>query len=255
MPFPDTPKSLRRTIKRLLPKAALQLFEERRQLVLSKKFDGAFVSQNPSEIFSTVYEQSIWGHKADGGFFSGNGSHTPEVVSPYVRAVCEFLASFAEPPSVVDLGCGDFNVGRQIRPLCGQYVACDVVPALIARNQRLFAEMQVDFRCVDIVGDELPDGRVAFLRQVLQHLRNDQILSVIQKLKKFNYLVLTEHLPMRDRFVPNREKPTGPGIRLGVRSGVVLTAPPFNLPFQSKLNVCAVVEQFSLISTTIYQLN
>ena len=32
----------------------------------------------------------------------------------------------------VDLGCGDFRVGRRIAPLAGRYVGCDVVGSLIA---------------------------------------------------------------------------------------------------------------------------
>jgi Methyltransferase domain len=126
------------------------------------------------------------------------------VVTPYVNAARMFLDSLPCPPSGVDLGCGDFSVGEQLRPHCGRYVACDVVPALIQRNNEKFAAAHVEFRCLDIIEGDLPDGDIVFLRQVLQHLNNAQISKVTQKLYHYKFLVLTEHVPVDPGFPPNR---------------------------------------------------
>jgi hypothetical protein len=89
----------------------------------------------------------------------------------------------------------------------------------------------IDFRCVDIVKDELPKGEVVIIRQVLQHLSNADIALVLPKLAAFKYLIITEHIPVGN-FVPNLDKPSGLGIRMhnGLKkdSGVVITEPPFN---------------------------
>jgi len=158
----------------------------------------------------------------------------------------------------VDLGCGDFNVGGQLRPYCGSYVACDVVPALIRRNNDKFAGTKVDFRCIDIVEDDLPQGDIVFLRQVLQHLGNTQILRVVRKLYQYKFLVLTEHIPTSPAFLPNRDKATGGGIRLKQGSGVVLTEFPFLLRVKSESVICTTNESFAqypgLIRTTLYEL-
>jgi hypothetical protein len=156
------------------------------------------------------------------------------------------------------LGSGDYTVGEQLRPHCGRYVACDIVPALIQRNKAKFATAQVDFRCIDIIEDDLPDGDIVFLRQVLQHLNNAQISKVVQKLYRYKFLVLTEHVPTNPAFTPNRDKPTGGGTRLPQASGVVLTEPPFLLRAKSESVICTTNESIALrsgiIKTTLYEL-
>ena len=75
-----------------------------------------------------------------------------------------------------------------------------------------------------------------FIRQVLQHLSNAQISRIVPKLSIYRLLVLTEYLPSSGDFVPNLDRPTGVGTRLGTEtdSGIVLTEPPFNLPTKSR---------------------
>ena len=56
-----------------------------------------------------VYAMKLWG----GGtldFYSGEGSHHPDIVNPYIAVLTSFLSSFKDPVSLCDLGCGDFNV-------------------------------------------------------------------------------------------------------------------------------------------------
>ena len=225
---------------------------------LARRWDAKYQGRTVKEIFSAIYREGKWGTTSDGDLCSGPGSHNPAVVRPYVNAVGRFLESLPCPPSVVDLGCGDFNVGKQLRPYCGQYVACDVVPALIHSNKDNFAGMQVDFRCLDIIEDVLPDGDIVFLRQVLQHLNNDQILGVVQKLYRYKFLVLTEHAPVDANFPANRDKATGGGTRLPQGSGVVLTEPPFLLRVKSESVICtanqSVAQYQGVIRTTLYEL-
>jgi SAM-dependent methyltransferase len=225
---------------------------------LAQRWNARHEGRPVEEIFSAIYRERRWGTKSAGDFSSGDGSHTPSVVLPYVNAVRTFLDSLPCPPSVVDLGCGDFSVGAQLRPHCGRYVACDVVPALIQRNKEKFASAQVDFRCIDIIEDDLPDGDIVFLRQVLQHLNNAQISKVVQKLHRYKFLVLTEHVPASPEFPPNRDKPTGGSTRLPQGSGVALTKPPFLLRVNSESVICTTNESIAqrpgIIKTTLYEL-
>ena len=50
-----------------------------------------------------VYEQKLWGENAS-EFYSGSGSHQPEIVNPYITSVQSFLKSFKKPLVVCDLG-------------------------------------------------------------------------------------------------------------------------------------------------------
>lgn len=174
-----------------------------------------------------IYSLNLWGGDP-GEFYSGEGSNHPNLVEPYIAEVKAFLSSFDEKPVVCDLGCGDFNIGKQLLDHCKQYKAADVVEELIVRNQEKFTHPALSFYCLDIAQDELPAGNVAILRQVLQHISNAEIAQVIGKLKQYDYVILTEHLPEGD-FTPNVDIISGQGIRLKKKSGVDLLSPPFNL--------------------------
>ena len=182
------------------------------------------------ETFQKIYENRLWGNSSQ-QFYSGPGSHDVKVVDPFVKDVLAFLKSLPNSPIVIDLGCGDLNVGSKLFEACQLYIACDVVPELIEYNKVKFVNKSIDFRCVDIVKDELPKGEVVIIRQVLQHLSNADIALVLPKLAAFKYLIITEHIPVGN-FVPNLDKPSGLGIRMhnGLKkdSGVVITEPPFN---------------------------
>lgn len=179
-----------------------------------------------------VYRQGLWG--ANGRpFYSGHGSHQNTIVQPYVKIVSQFLKSFKFKPTLVDLGCGDFNVGRQLLPSVGQYFAVDIVPELIRYNVKTYQQKNLSFLSLNIASDPLPKAQIAMVRQVLQHISNAEILQLLPKLQQYQHLVVTEHLPLGN-FTPNKDIISGQGIRLKQQSGVVLTAPPFNLKVQTQ---------------------
>lgn len=244
----------KRQVKRMLPKPVLERLAEFRFRRVNRRVDAAFAGENSPEVFSEVYRKGVWGQTPENRFYSGGGSHEPSLVDPYVIAVVDFLSSLSTKPSVVDLGCGDFNVGSRIRPWCGRYIACDVVPDLIAYNRVKFSDLDVDFRCLDAAADFLPDADVIFLRLVLQHLSNDQIARIVLKLQKFRFLVLTEALPISPGFVQNLDKRTGPGVRIASGSGIVITAPPFSLPFITEQHICSISGEGHQTRTTLYRL-
>lgn len=240
-------------IKAILPKPILN----RIKTVRAKRRNALFQNMTTQEVFSEIYQKGIWGKSEDSTqpYFSGSGSHDKNIAPLYVIKVCDFIQSLQTKPDVVDLGCGDFSIGSQIRPMCGSYIACDIVPKLIDFNRKKYLPLGVDFRVLDLISDELPKADVVFIRQVLQHLSNQQVSQLIPKLKPaFKYLILTEHLPKSKNFTPNLDKPTGPDIRLSVDSGLVLTQPPFNLSVKSERILCELDEDGGVIRTTIYEL-
>ena len=173
-----------------------------------------------------VYEHNLWGG-SDTPFYSGTGSHDAATIQPYIEEVIAFFESLEIPPVVCDLGCGDFNVGKELVPYTQTYTAVDIVPELIAHNTKTFKSEQLSFATLDLVNDPLPKGDCALLRQVLQHLSNAEIASIVNKLYAYHYVILTEHLPDQE-FIPNIDIISGQGIRLKKHSGVDVLAPPFN---------------------------
>lgn len=184
------------------------------------------------EAMTQVYELKLWGGQ-NFDFYSGAGSHQPEILQPYLNALTSFLSSFKTPLRVCDLGCGDFNVGKELVKQTKKYVAVDIVPELIARNKEKFKDENLEFQCLDIAKDDLPTGDCVLLRQVLQHLSNAEVRSIVQKLSDFKYVILTEHLPEED-FIPNKEIISGQGIRLKKKSGINLLVDPFNFKVKSE---------------------
>ena len=174
-----------------------------------------------------IYEEHLWGGN-EFDFYSGIGSHNPKTINPYLEAVIGFLKSQNSQITVCDLGCGDFNVGKHLTPYTKKYIAVDIVERLIERNRKGFKEDNLEFQCLDIAKDKLPAADCVILRQVLQHLSNAEIQSIVNKLPNYKYIILTEHLPIGD-FKPNKDKIASQGIRLKQNSGVDLLAEPFNL--------------------------
>lgn len=173
-----------------------------------------------------IYELNLWGGE-EGNFYSGLGSHEKEIVEPYINVVKTFLSSLKDPV-IVDLGCGDFNVGNELIAHSQTYIAVDIVPELVERNKEKYRSEHLMFQCLDIAKDDLPDGDVVILRQVLQHLSNAEVKQVVEKLDQYQYVILTEHLPGGE-FEPNADIISGQGIRLKKGSGLDLLQPPFEL--------------------------
>ncbi|RAJ13455.1 class I SAM-dependent methyltransferase [Olleya aquimaris] len=200
-----------------------------------------------------VYAKQLWG-SSGAEFFSGEGSHHPELVIPYIEVLKTFLTSFKQPLVVADLGCGDFNIGKQLVQHTKQYIGVDIVPELIAHNIKTFKADNLQFQCLDIAQDQLPKADCVIVRQVLQHLSNAEVQSVLNKLSNYKYIVLTEHVPQGD-FVPNKDIISGQGIRLKKQSGLDIIQPPFNFKVKTTTELLTIElnQNKGIIKTTLYQ--
>jgi SAM-dependent methyltransferase len=221
---------IRRLLKRIVPRRIQDL----RTHVLVRRQRRVFRGLSVEETFERVYAEGRWG-PAD-AFDSGDGSSRTELTDPYVALVRDTIADLGVR-SVADLGCGDFRVGRRLLEPGTEYVGVDVVESLIERNARQYGDEHVAFRHLNLVVDELPDAELALLRQVLQHLSNDEILAVLENTRKYRYLLVTEHVPTEDPIAANVDKSHGPDVRLLDRSGVFLDQPPFSLPTRTLLEL------------------
>lgn len=222
---------MKRIIKSLIPGPLLRAYHSFRLRREARREARRDAARAPAEVFSDIYRKNRWGG-APGTFCSGAGSSDPRIVDPYVACVSEFLRNFPadHKPRLVDLGCGDFTVGRRLLDLCREYVGIDVVPELIAHLRATVNDPRVRFECLDVTSAELPAGDVCFIRQVLQHLSNAQISAVLPRLARYPTVFVTEHYPAGPPKTPNLDKVHGADIRLDQNSGVYLGTPPFELP-------------------------
>jgi len=201
-----------------------------------------------------IYEQNLWGNNKT-KFYSGFGSHHPAIATPYVEVVKQFLTSFDKPITLLDLGCGDFNIGNQLVAFTKKYIAVDIVENLIHYNQEKFKAVHLEFRCLDIAKDTLPKADCVLIRQVLQHVSNAEIQEILPKLYAYKYIILTEHLPLGN-FEPNKDIISGQGIRLKKQSGLDILKAPFNFKVEEKKELLSfeLENNKGLIKTTFYKI-
>ena len=214
-------------IKKLIPRSVkLQIISLQRAIE-----DRRNRKRSVSEVFTDIYARHQWGdRKPTAAFDSGHGTGKESVARPYLEAIKQDLQQRGLAGThAVDLGCGDYRIGRELRPLFGRYMGVDIVPSLVQHLNEKFSDASTTFVTHDLIVDDLPDGDVAFLRQVLQHLSNSQILKILAKLTRYRVTYITEHHPSDDRLIrPNVDKVHGGGIRLFKGSGVYLDQPPFS---------------------------
>jgi SAM-dependent methyltransferase len=188
--------------------------------------------QPHSNIFGDIYANRRWGgsRAQQLDFCSGLGSF-PENSTQYEDAVIRFIRD-NNIASLTDIGCGDFQVSQRILGKVGRkirYTGVDVVPALIERNNRLFANEHVSFVLADVTSDPLPAADLILAREVLQHLSNDSIRIALDKFKTYPFALITNGVannPVRK----NIDILPGASTRASLGSGLWLESPPFNFP-------------------------
>lgn len=199
------------------------------------------------QIFRNTYRKGLWGSDGQSKFFSGIGSRGA-AAQIYVERMSELLTAYAEQfqrsLTIVDLGCGDFQVGNALMARLPEftYLGCDLLPELIAHNTENFATKRVRFRRLDIVSDPLPKGDVYLVRQVLQHLSNAEIMQVLEKLNE-GLVYISEGQPVERVGSVNPDKTTGAEVRFDWRTGrgrgVELDQPPYCLGTEEVFRVSA----------------
>jgi SAM-dependent methyltransferase len=211
-------------------------------------------SRSAQEVFSEVYAARRWGRGDD--FDSGSGSRGDAALAyaDCVRTLVEQSAA----RSAVDIGCGDFRVASLFVDALESYHGIDVVPDLVARTDAVHGRPGVRFSVLDAATDELPPADICLIRQVLQHLGNDQIARILRRCRRYPLVLVTEHLPAPERTgEPNLDKAHGPDTRLDRGSWVDISRPPFDCaPVREVLRVPAPASQYAdgeVLSTQLWR--
>jgi SAM-dependent methyltransferase len=214
--------TIKRIVRAILPKKQLLYLHELR---FSK-----FNRLSTKEVFRRTYKENVWGG-SNGEFNSGWGT-TTLTAKRYIDEVASFIKGH-QVSKILDIGCGDFRImGQVLAQLDNQsvdYTGADIVDELIDHNNATHGNSHVRFICVDASEDSLPDADMVTIRQILQHLSNAQVASILKKLNKYKYVLITELLPSSPKAIPNLDKLAGPHDRTSFNSGVFIDLPPFNV--------------------------
>lgn len=180
------------------------------------------------DAFERIYRNSEWS-EAGGAPHSGPGS-----AGRFVDQYCALLKPLLKQhhiASVADLGCGDFNTGRAVAEAVERYTGVDVARSVIESNTRNYGGPRIGFVQADLTRDPLPPADAALVRQVLQHLTNNEIQAALNNiLKTYSTVFVTEHVYSGSDGRANLDIPHGPGTRVPMKSGVFIDQPPFSVP-------------------------
>ena len=168
------------------------------------------------EIFSGKYEDA----ESDWVGNSGPGSD-PYYNLPY-RAFLEGFLRLNHIGSVVDIGCGDWQFSRFVDFGQATYLGLDVVASVVDRNEARFGGGRVRFAMMPDDHDALPPADLLIIKDVLQHLPNDDILAFRDRvLPRYRFCLLTNSYRKLD-------VPVNVDIPLGAFRCLDLRAPPFD---------------------------
>ncbi|MBQ6975122.1 MAG: class I SAM-dependent methyltransferase [Selenomonadaceae bacterium] len=192
-------------------------------------------NKSNKEIFSEIYSNSLW-HKMPGEKFgSGSGSHDEKIIVPYINLLIPLIVN-NNIQRITDLGCGDFWIMRHVLGFLAEknynffYNGVDVVEDLINYNRETFRHPNIKFHCMDAAQDdsELPFGELLIIRQVLQHLSNDDVKIILDKAKNFKFVLVTESIYDGADAVHNINFSASYSTRGDFKSGVYVEYPPYN---------------------------
>jgi SAM-dependent methyltransferase len=201
------------------------------QVLLSKLGSGTSKEQ-----FSQIYENGSWGTYYDDDAkayvgSSGTGS-MPDNAKPYL----DFLKMFVREnsiKSVVDVGCGDWQLSRFVDWQGIDYLGIDVVAALIDHHDRHFRAPNIQFLEADGTQIELPAADLLICKDVLQHLPLKDIHRFLKQLPKYKYALIVNDVDPSTCSSENGE------IAPGEYRTLDLTAAPFYLNGEKVLSyVC-----------------
>jgi SAM-dependent methyltransferase len=189
------------------------------------------------EIFSKIYDNHQWGGEGQENFYSGEGTYFKDV-QIYIDTVSDFIKE-NNIKTVCEIGCGDFNVtGELLKKVEVNYTGLDVVPSLIEHLTENFSTESIQFSCVDASSPnaKIPQVELCIIRQVLQHLSNENILKILENTRHIPNLLITEHVPVSPGEF-NGDKVTNGYIRLQnkIPSGIYFDKAPFSRKIKKEL--------------------
>jgi SAM-dependent methyltransferase len=178
---------------------------------------------NRSTTFSNIYANNSWG-AGEEEFFSGPGSRG-QAAENYASLVANILKDL-RIKRVLDIGCGDFFVGRSIIEKTNDihYIGVDICEELINFNCKKYSSCNVEFHYADACEEILPDAEVVLIRQVLMHLSNNEIKMILDKLSHYPLIITADDQFKRPTEVINLDKETSSDTR---RVGLFLDKEPF----------------------------
>lgn len=147
-------------------------------------------------IFTNIYEKSIWGNNNNTDYLGSSGSGSDVQYNKHYIQFLKHLITNNEIKSVVDLGCGDFRIGKLLYDdLNVVYTGYDAYKNVIEYNKKQHSLPKYTFAHLDFYTykENIQNGDLCILKDVIQHWSLNEIYSFLDYLtesKKFKYILL-----------------------------------------------------------------
>lgn len=174
-----------------------------RKLILKDKYsesvkNNSISNKDLASIFNYIYTKKIWGRNNDLNipYYSGDGTYSKQANKILRELLDDFKKKF-KVESVLDYGCGDFNIGKMIHKSFKSYIGVDISDVIIDYNKLNNKLPNVSFYTLDEFDlNRKPLPELILIRQVLQHLPNFQIKKISNWIEKnFKYCITLERAP------------------------------------------------------------
>jgi SAM-dependent methyltransferase len=186
---------------------------------------------NYKDIFSNIYDNYGFGSLESR---SGPGSTLDETKK--LRESIKKIIKDKNIKSVVDIPCGDFNWMKEIVFNFESYIGGDIVKKAIEENNERYSNSRIKFIEFDIVNDEIPNGDLLIVRDIIGHFPIDDGIKILKNIlnSKCKYLLSTtwakkignDWFPCEKNDVHRENE----GVDYGRFYPVNLMSNPFNLP-------------------------
>lgn len=191
------------------------------QLCSALFVSSVFCTPATEGIFTQIYENGGWGRDQEGRGTSGEGSLI-ENAGEYVAFINKFISRHGIK-TIVDIGCGDWQVMRHVNLTGVEYYGMDVVKRVIDQNREKFGSSHIHFLFGDCIHDELPHADLLLAKDIFIHLPNESVFRVIEKFRNFKHILITTDVEAGSFTTHNSD------IQLGEWRAMDPAAPPFRL--------------------------
>lgn len=171
---------------------------------------------DPFDIFERIYQSGGWN-----GVGSGPGS-LPQANQQYIALLQHLIQGTPGIRSILDIGCGDWQIMRHVDLRGKRYLGVDVAPSVIEANRQSFAREGIEFRVLNACREEFPAADLILLKDVLPHLPIAQVQTLLSRIAgRCRWALLVND---------HTEQNGAQDIRLGEWRPINVLRPPYDFP-------------------------
>jgi len=153
-----------------------------------------------NSVFTQIYLEKRWGWhnmtaRKNTKFYSGGGTDPDnDTAGAYIKLLQSFIAQTGIS-TVVEIGCGDWEISNQIDWGSADYTGYDVFEAGIAYNVEHFSRPGVRFVCADAILETEIQADFLIVKDVFQHLPPSYCKDFVKAIpRRFRHNLITNDL-------------------------------------------------------------